>query len=120
MSKFKSFEDLEVCQKSVSFAVDVYKLTSQGDLKTDFGLRDQLRRAAISISNNIAEGFEYQNKKQFIRFLFYAKASAGEVRNLLTIIEKIGYMDGKSMNSLTERCIEISKQLSNFIKYLER
>lgn len=120
MSKYKSFEDLEVYQKAVSFAVEIYKLSNQGDLKTDFGLRDQLRRATISISNNIAEGFEHQNNKQFIRFLFYSKASAGEVRNLLTIIEKVGYMDEKTVKPLTERCVEISKQLSNFIKYLEK
>jgi four helix bundle protein len=83
MAKIEKFEDLAIWKEAVSIGVDIYKLTSTGKLEKDFSSKDQLRRAAISISNNIAEGFEYNNNKMFIKFLGYAKASAGELRSNL-------------------------------------
>ncbi len=120
MNKISSFEDLEVYQKAIDFVVEIYKECKKGALNKDYGLSDQLKRATVSISNNIAEGFEYQNNKQFVRFLFYAKGSSGEVRNLLNIIKKIGYIEEERVNMLVKKNIEISKQLANFIKYLNK
>ena len=68
MGKINSFEDLEVWQKASDLAVDAYEITSQGKLSKDYGLKDQFQRASISISNNIAEGYEYDNNKDFINF----------------------------------------------------
>jgi len=73
MATVKRFEDLEVWAKAVALAVAAYEVSNKGELKTDFGMRDQLRRAAVSVSNNIAEGFEYNNNKVFTRFLNYSK-----------------------------------------------
>ncbi len=77
MATILRFEDLEIWKEAVKIGVEIYKLTSRDKLERDFSSKDQLRRAAISISNNIAEGFEYNNNKVFCKFLTYAKASAG-------------------------------------------
>lgn len=93
MGKINSFEDLEVWQKASDLAVDAYRITSTGKLSKDFGLKDQFQRASISISNNIAEGFEYDNNKDFIKFLRFAKGSTGEVRNMIIFFNRIKYID---------------------------
>jgi four helix bundle protein len=87
MSKINRFEDLDVW-KAVEIGVDVYKLTGRGKLQRDFPATDQLRRAAISISNNIAEGFEYHNPRSFVKFLNYAKGSDGELRSNLYVLKE--------------------------------
>ncbi len=74
--KTKSIEDMKVYNNSVDIAVKMYKITLQERVSKDYSYKDQLRRAVISISNNIAEGSEYQNNKQFIRFLYHSKGSA--------------------------------------------
>jgi four helix bundle protein len=79
MATYKSFTDLPVWKEAVDFAADIYKFCETGKLKTDYRMKDQLRAAASAISNNIAEGFEYGNKKIFVRFLTYSKGSSGEV-----------------------------------------
>lgn len=81
MPKYLTFTQLPLWKDAVDFAAEVYVFCEQGKLKTDFRMKDQLRAAASSISNNIAEGFEYGNNKVFIRFLIYSKGSAGEVFN---------------------------------------
>lgn len=118
-SKVNSFEDLDVWKKAVELAIQIYKISDIGKLKNDFGAKDQLSRATCSISNNIAEGFEYNNNKDFIKFLRYAKGSSGEVRNQLYILYKIEYIDHTTYSLLYEQLIDTSKQLANFIKYLK-
>lgn len=81
MSKIDRFEDMEIWKIGISLAVRVYKLTENGKLQTDYGMKDQIRRSAASISNNIAEGFEYNNNKLFINYLKISKGSCGELRN---------------------------------------
>lgn len=83
MATFKSFEEIKAWQKARKLNVDIYQQTSSGNFSKDYGLRDQIRRASISISSNIAEGFERDTLKDFIRFLYMAKASAAEVRSQL-------------------------------------
>ncbi len=90
MAKYNSFEEMEVYKKALNFGVKIYKLTSTNEkIAKDFGLKDQLQRAALSISNNIAEGFERETKKELVRFLYFSKGSAGECRNMLNFLQLI-------------------------------
>ena len=81
MGKFSSFEEINSWQKSRIFNKKIYQITENPQFKKDFDLVRQIRRASISISSNIAEGFERNTDKEFIYFLYVAKASAGEVRS---------------------------------------
>lgn len=120
MARIERFEDLEVLKEAVAIGVDIYKLTSMGKLKKDFGAKDQLRRAAISISNNIAEGFEYNNSKVFVKFLAYdAKGSAGELRSNLFVLKEAQIVSEEDCNYLQNKLTMTSKNLSGFIKYLK-
>lgn len=101
MTKINHFEELEIWKDAVKIGVQIYKLTEEGKLKNDFSAKDQLRRAAISISNNIAEGFEYNNNRSFIKFLLYSKGSTGELRSQLYVLNEAGIIDkdiNKSIN----------------------
>lgn len=119
MTTAKRFEDLEVWQKAKELTNLVYSLSSSGSFSRDFGLRDQIRRAAVPIMSNIAEGFESQTQALFIQYLGRAKGSAGEVRAQLYIAKDQGYVSEegfKTALSLAEIC---SRQLARFIQYLE-
>ncbi|MEL7313344.1 MAG: four helix bundle protein [Cyanobacteria bacterium J06559_3] len=85
MYKVEAFEDLRVWQQGIALVKQIYALTNTGSLQKDFGLRDQLQRASVSIPTNIAEGFERSSTKEYIRFLVIAKGSSGEVRSLLRV-----------------------------------
>lgn len=120
MAKYSSFEEMEVYQKALLFGVKVYKLTlTNENISKNFGLRDQLRRAALSISNNIAEGFERETKKELIRFLYFSKGSAGECRNMFNFLQTLDYINEENFYNHQNDVIEISKQLANYIKYLK-
>ena len=120
MAKYSSFEEMEVYQKALEFGVKVYKLTlTNQQITKDFGLKDQLQRAALSISNNIAEGFERETKKELIRFLYFSKGSAGECRNMFNFLKLLEYINEKNFYSHRNDVLEISKQLGNYIKYLK-
>ena len=118
--KAASFEDLKVWQETREFVKTIYELTSSDNFRKDYGLKDQIQRAAVSIMNNIAEGFERNNNKEFITFLKYSKGSAGEVRSMLYVALDLNYISRTSFNKNYEKAIDIIKQLSNFIKYLRR
>ncbi|HLL70934.1 MAG TPA: four helix bundle protein [Pyrinomonadaceae bacterium] len=117
--RIESFEALRVWQSGIELVKAVYLLTKDGDLNKDFGLRDQLRRAAVSIPTNIAEGFERSSRKEYLQFLNIAKGSAGEVRSLLRVALEIGYLDQARHNKLRDAVISISKSLSNQIKAIK-
>ena len=119
MTKIKTFEDLEVWQNASNLAVEVYKISSIGKLSKNYGLKDQIQRAAISISNNISEGFEYDNNKDFIKYLRFAKGSAGEVRNIIHFLLKIEFIDENTYKKFFNELISLSKQLRGFINYLK-
>jgi four helix bundle protein len=120
MAKYSSFEEMEVYQKALLFGVKVFKLTlTNENISKDFGLRNQLRRAALSISNNIAEGFERETKKELIRFLYFSKGSAGECRNMFNFLQTLDYINEENFYNHRNDIIEISKQLANYIKYLK-
>ena len=112
----RSFEDLIVWQKAIDFVTQVYRVTNQGELKRDFGLRDQMRRAAVSIPTNIAEGFERASRKEYLNFLNIAKGSAGETRSLFRVALEIGYFSIETHEELRERALTLSRYLSNQIK----
>ena len=119
MTTAKRFEDLEVWQRAKDLTNLIYKYSTDGSFSRDFGLRDQMRRASVSIMANIAEGFESQTQAMFIKYLGHAKGSAGELRAQLYIAKDQGYISEESfseMFSLSEIC---SKQLARFIQYLE-
>ena len=119
MAKIERFEDLEIWKESIQIGVKVYQLCEQTSLKNDFSAKDQLRRAAVSISNNIAEGFECNNNKVFQKFLTYAKGSAGEVRSQLFLLREIGIIDNKKFEPLNDDLIKLSKGIGGFKKYLK-
>ena len=97
------FEELECWQKAKTLAVTLYQISKDGEFGRDFGLRDQIRRAAISIASNIAEGKERETVSEFIRYLYVAKGSAGEVMTQVIIAEEVGYLDReKSIRTQTE------------------
>jgi four helix bundle protein len=119
MSKIRNFEEMKVWKDSVSIAVKIYKLCMQPQLSNDFGAKDQLRRAAVSISNNIAEGFEYNNNKEFVKFLRYSKGSAGELRSNLFILREAEVIGASDYEGLKLELVNISRELEGFIKYLK-
>ena len=119
MARIERFEDLEVWQEAIKVGVKIYKLSETGKLKRDFSAKDQLKRACLSISNNIAEGFEYNSNGSFQRFLTFAKGSAGEVRSELFFLKEAGIISEEDYNSLLPEILKISKSISGFKKYLE-
>jgi len=119
MTTAKRFEELEVWQRSKELTNLIYKYSTDGAFARDFGLRGQMRRAAVSIMSNIAEGFESQTQSMFIQYLGRAKGSAGEVRAQLYIAKDQGYISGEDFNSLVSMAEICSKQLAKFIQYLE-
>ena len=116
---YSTFEDLEVYKTAIQFTGEVYRLLKLPPLKNDFAMVDQLKRATISISNNISEGFERQTDSEFVRFLYFSKGSAGEVRNLLNVMETIGYFEPNDLVKYKNQVMNISKQLANYIKYIK-
>ncbi len=108
-NKIETFEDLRVWQKGISLVKQVYLITREGEISRDFGLRDQLRRAAVSIPTNIAEGFERYSRKEYVNFLNIAKGSAGEVRSLVRVALEVGYFDRQTYDSLYNLALDGGK-----------
>jgi four helix bundle protein len=98
----------------------VYKLTEQGAFAKDFGLKDQIRRAAVSVMSNIAEGFESRTNTQFINYLGHAKGSSGEVRSQLYVALDLKYVTQKQFEDAFELADKSSRQIRRFIEYLEK
>ncbi len=119
MAKIERFEDLEIWKDAIRIGVQIYKITEEGKLQKDFSAKDQLRRAAVSISNNIAEGFEYNNNKSFLRFLLYSKGSAGELRSQLYILKEANVIDDERFELLRKDLIKLSRNIEGFRKYLK-
>ena len=118
MGKFNSFEEINSWQKARLFNKQIYQITEDPNFKKDFDFIRQIRRASLSISSNIAEGFERNTDKEFIYFLYVAKASAGEVRSQIYLAFDIEYISKQEFEQLLESISEISRLLSGLIKYL--
>ncbi len=115
MAQIQSFEDIQVWRKGAVLAKAVYR---ECRTLSDFGFREQLQRAAVSITNNIAEGFERRGNKELRQFLYIAKGSRAEVRSMLYVGVELGYLHKDTFEKLKNDTLEISRMLSGFIKTL--
>ncbi len=113
---YQSYENLEVWLKAVDLSVSIYKL--MGTCK-DYGLKDQICRASVSVPSNLAEGMERDSIKETIHFLHIAKGSCAEVRTQLLIANKIGYIAATDFSTLQEQAVTISRMLHGLIKSLK-
>ena len=119
MSVAKRFEELEAWQTARKLTQQVYELSNQGDFSRDYGLRDQMRRAAVSIRSNIAEGFESRTGGLFLEFLGRAKGSAGEVRAQVYVAHDVKYLARPQAIKLRAECEKCSGQIRRFMAYLK-
>lgn len=113
--KIEKFEDIIAWQKAKALTIDIYSTFKDSK---DFGFRDQIQRASVSIMNNIAEGFERKGDKELGRFLFIAKGSCGEVRSMLYLAFELNYLTKEKTRELYDLSLEISRLLSGLIKTL--
>ena len=111
----EKFEDIFAWKKAGQLSLEVYKIFNPC---RDFGFKDQIQRASVSIMNNVAEGFERRTNKEFINFLYIAKGSCGEVRSMLYLALRLNYISNKEFNNFYSLSVEISKLLSGLIKSL--
>jgi four helix bundle protein len=118
MAKIEKFEDILAWQNSMALCNDIYDLTYNENFIKDFALREQIRKSAISIPSNIAEGFERGSNIQFKYFLTIAKASAGELRTQIYIAKNLKYISEKEFEIIINKCNDVSKLISKFISYL--
>jgi len=119
MTRIRKFEDIESWKKARKLSQRVYEVTAKGDLRRDFGLKEQLRRASVSVLANIAEGFERGGDKEFARFLCIAKGSCGEVRAQLYVALDQRYLSPSEFEDLSNLATEVGRLLSGLIKYLK-
>ena len=113
--KIEKFEDIIAWQKAREFTIKIYR---EFEDNNDFGFKNQIQRASVSIMNNIAEGFERRGDKEFKHFLFIAKGSCGEVRSMLYLALELNYLNKEKFKEYYNLSVEISKLLSGFIKTL--
>lgn len=113
MKKVETFEDLEVWKEGMRLSIQIYKLLK--DCR-DYGFKDQIQRAAVSIPSNISEGFERQRNKEFIQYLYIAKGSCGEVRTQLFIAKELEYISNRHFKELFEKAKQLSSMLGAYIK----
>jgi four helix bundle protein len=120
LAKIERFEEIEAWKAARLITKTVYDLSNQGGFSRDFALRDQIRRAAVSIMANIAEGFERGGDKEFLQFLSLAKASCAEVRSHLDVAMDQSYLDAKQLDELLEQAKGVSRMISGFMDYLRK
>jgi len=118
--KYKKFEELPIWKLTLEITKIIYDLTSNSKWCKDFGLRDQIRRAIISVSSNIVEGFEKSNNNEFIRFLRMSKGSVGETRNQLYIALTVGYITIEEFDFVNGKLEELGARIGGFIVYLDK
>ena len=119
--RYKRFEDLPVWNEAIDLAVQVYDLTSKREFMSRYSLRDQIERAAVSVSNNIAEGFERGSNNELLAFLYISRGSAGEVRSILYPLERIPAFRSlvKEISALKKRAESCSRQLKAWPQSLQ-
>jgi len=119
MSKVDVFEDLRAWKDSRKLVKSVYELSSSGELAREYVLKNQMRRAVVSIMANIAEGFERGGNREFLQFLAIAKGSAGELRSHLYAAYDLDFLQSDEFKSLSESTLSVSRQVSGLMKYLK-
>ena len=120
MAKIKRFEEIESWKRARNLANEIYRLTSTGRFARDFGLKDQMRRASVSILSNIAEGFERGGDQEFLQFLAVAKGSCGELRAQLYVALDQNYCSEDHFEILSGTAIEVGQLISGLMKYLKQ
>ena len=117
----KSYRDMIVWQKSMDLAIEIYKLVKLLPKEEIYALSDQMRRAAVSVPSNIAEGYERQTTKEYIQFLFIANASRAELETQLEICKMLEYFESKdTVDDVIQSCKEIAKLINAIIKKLNQ
>lgn len=114
------YSDLKVWQKSMDLAVAIYESVKLLPREELYGLSDQMRRAVVSIPSNIAEGHQRSATKDYIRFLYFAKGSLGELETQIILSERLGYLDKAKTRQLYSRCEEVGRMLSGLINSLQK
>jgi four helix bundle protein len=120
MAKIERFEDVEAWKKGRELRKSIYACSKAGKFATDYALRDQIRRASISITSNIAEGFEREGNREFLQFLANSKGSCGEVRDQLYVALDEQYITKEQFEVLYRNAMEVSRIISGFMKYLRQ
>ena len=118
MATIGKFEDIEAWQLAREMTKAIYAISNDAPFARDFGLRDQIRRASVSIMSNIAEGFERGGDKEFFQFVSLAKGSSGEVRAQLYVALDAGYIDQQTFSRLSDMATQINRMLAGLMKYL--
>jgi len=118
VATIERFEDIKAWQAARDLASAVYLVSGRGKFEKDFGLREQIQRGSVSVMANIAEGFERSSDREFHRFLYIAKGSAGEVRSHLFGALDLGYVTSDEFDDLRAKPEDVAKALSGFITYL--
>ena len=119
MAKVEKFEDLTIFQMARNLCKEVYAITKEGEFHKDSRFVQQIRAAAGSVMDNIAEGYERDGNKEFINFLYIAKGSCGEVRSQLIRASDVGFIDNETATRLYNDCLNLSKSIARFIKSLK-
>lgn len=119
MAKLEKIEDIIVWQLAIELTNSIYAITNNTAFNKDFALRDQIRKSAISVPSNIAEGFERNSTNQFLYFLVIAKGSAGELRTQLLIAKNQSYITQSEFEKINSEALEVSKKLGSFLTYLK-
>lgn len=120
MSKVERFEDLQCWKEARVLANMIYSLCSNGKFSKDFGFQDQIKRASISVMNNIAEGFSRYSRKEFIRYLNISQSSASEVKSMLYVIEDLNYEAKDKLQNIHDQIDKTRNLILAFIKYLNK
>lgn len=120
MGKIERFEDMEAWKMARELTQAVYRVTSAGKFAHDFGLKDQIRRASVSVLSNLAEGFERGGDREFLQFLAMAKGSCGEVRAQLYVALDQLYITHAQWSLISNKAIEVSQLISGLIRYLRQ
>lgn len=118
MGTFRSFEEIEAWQKARELTKRIYEVSKEGNFARDFGLRDQIRKSAVSVMSNIAEGFERGGTREFNQFLSIAKASGAEVRSQLYVALDQHYITEQTFIELNETSKSINRMISSLMRYL--
>jgi len=119
MTRIERFEDIRAWQKARELVKSIYQITGNEDLARDYSLKDQIRRASISVMSNIAEGFSRQTDREFIQFLHVAKGSASEVQSQIHVACDLKYIWQPTFKELIELSEETIRLVSGFIRYLK-
>ena len=115
----KRFEDIESWKEARKLTTLIYKVTSNIKFNKDWGMKDQIQRASVSVMNNIAEGFDSSSNTEFKRFLSISRRSCSEIQSILYIASDLNYIDKEQFNELYEQTEKVRRMITSFMKYLK-